>query len=212
MTRMSEMSRSISCGSGILALGLLALNAESQEATINGLEYSCTGFSGNARSNETVCVGFRFSDEMNELSAGRATTSQGDTEGSQWRLTDGVQLSFDTTEIQANEATLTFEAGELVFGELSGDPVVMSDYIEERETPVRGTAQSVSYDNRNGTVRLIGEATLVVGENEVMGCDWIYNFVEKNYSGGGSDDCGGVLFRLAPPAESSDPQDQDEAP
>ncbi|HUF74280.1 MAG TPA: LptA/OstA family protein [Gammaproteobacteria bacterium] len=206
------MSRSIRRGSGILALGLLVLNAESQETTINGLEYSCTEISGNARSNEAVCVGFRFADEMNEISAGRATMSQSDTGGSHWRLTEGVQLLFDTTEIQANEAMLTFETGELVFGELSGNPVVMSDYIEERETPIRGTAQSVSYDNRSGTVRLIGEATLVIGENEVMGCDWIYNFVEKNYSGGGSDNCSGVLFRLAPPEESSDPQGQDESP
>jgi lipopolysaccharide transport protein LptA len=204
------MSRSVRRSSGILALGLLGLTAESQE-TINDLVISCTETSGNARSNEAVCVGFSFSDETNAISAGRASSNQDATEGSHWRLTDGVQLSFDTTEIQANEALLTFEAGELVFGELSGNPVVMSDYIEERETPVRGTAQTVSYDSRNGTVRLIGEATLVIGENEVMGCDWIYNFVEKNYSGGGSD-CSGVVFRLAPPEESSDPQGQDESP
>lgn len=209
---MSAMSRFVKRSSLMLGLGLLILDAEGQEATINGLEISCTEWSGNARSNEAVCVGFRFSDDVNEISAGRAMSSQSDAEGSHWRLTDGVQLSFDTAAIQADEAQLTFEAGELVFGDLSGDPVVMSDYIEDRDTPVRGTAGRISYNRELGTVRLNGQATLVVGENEVMGCDWVYNFVEKSYSGGGSEDCSGVLFRLAPPEDSNDPQEQDESP
>lgn len=206
------MSRYAFHASRLPALFLLASSINGQEATSTAYEGNCDSFSGNARLDEGVCVGFEFSDGTNDISAGLATTSQWDFDGSSWRFTEGITLSFGTTEIQANEAVLRFEDDELINGELSGSPVVMSDYIEERDTPVRGTAGGISYDKESGTVRLLGQATLVIGENEVMGCDWIYNFVEKSYSSDGSDDCSGVLFRLAPPEESSDPQGQDQSP
>ena len=85
----------------------------------------------------------------------------------------------------------------------------MSDYIEERDESVSGTAQSISYD-RNGTVRLTGQATLVIGDNEVMGCEWVYNVIEKTYETGATDDCDGVTIILAPPEESDDLEGQTE--
>jgi lipopolysaccharide export system protein LptA len=45
--------------------------------------------------------------------------------------------------------------------------------------------------------------TLTVGENEFRGCDWIYNFTEKSYRAGTTDDCAGVTIVLAP-SEASD--------
>lgn len=212
MTRTTQMSRYVPHASGVLALFLLSHSIDGQEAASTAYEGNCDSVSGNARSDEGVCVGFEFNDGANAISAGLATTSKWDFNGSSWSFSEGVSLSFGTTDIQASEAVLRFEAGELVHGELSGSPVVMSDYIEERGTPIRGTAGRISYDKEGGTVRLNGQATLVIGENEVMGCDWVYNFIEKNYSGGGSEDCSGVLFRLAPPEDGNDPQDQDESP
>ncbi len=123
-----------------------------------------------------------------------------------------MRLAFDTTEILADEALFEFEANELVLGELSGNPVVMSDYIAERETEVSGTAESISFDSRNGTVRLLGQATLVLGANEYMGCDWIYDLNDKTFNAGTTEDCSGVLLRLAPPEESDDQEAEPVAP
>jgi len=206
------MSRYALHASPAIALVLLASSIDGQEVTSTTYDGYCDSFAGNARLDEGVCVGFEFSDGTNDISAGLATTSKWDFNGSSWSFSEGVSVFFGTTEIQANEAVLRFEADELVHGELSGNPVVMSDYIEERDTPIRGTAGRISYNKETGTVRLIGQATLVIGENEIMGCDWIYNFVEKSYSGGGTEDCGGMLFRLAPPEESDDLQNQATSP
>jgi lipopolysaccharide export system protein LptA len=86
----------------------------------------------------------------------------------------------------------------------------MSDYIEEGDKTVSGMAGSVSYDNRSGTLRLVGQVTLTVGENEFMGCDWIYNFNDKSYRAGTTDDCDGVTIVLSPPEAKDDPQVQPE--
>lgn len=187
-----------------LALSLLTAAAVGQERAQESYEANCESLSGNARSDETVCVGVTISDGMNDISAGLAATNEFDFDGSLWRLTENVRLAFDTTEVIANEALFEFEADELVRAELNGSPVVMSDYIEEENKMIRGVAGSVSYDSRNGTLRLLGQVTLTVGENEFRGCDWIYNFNDKSYRAGTTDDCDGVTIVLAPTEASND--------
>ena len=190
----------------LFALTLLAVPAEGQTLSNGGIELVCLESSGNARSGERACVDVRISDGTSEISAGLATTSKFDFDDSIWSLSDEVRLAFDTTEILAGEAKFTFEANELVLAELSGNPVEMSDYIEERDTRVSGTATSISYDARTGAVRLIGQATLMIGDNEVTACDLTYNLREKTYEAGAVGDCAGVTLRLPPPEENNDPQ------
>lgn len=204
------MSKRAFNASSLTALGLLAATVAGQESEQANYEASCVSAFGNARSDETVCVGVRISDGTNEISAGRAATNKFDFNGSLWRLSENVRLAFDTTEIVADEALFEFEQDELVRAELSGSPVVMSDYIEEEGKTVSGSAGSVSYDNRSGTFRLVGQVTLTVGENEFMGCDWIYNFNDKSYRAGTTGDCDGVTIVLAPPAANEDPPVQPE--
>ena len=201
--------------SRISAIGLVAVCAAAQDAANDshkGYEAACESLSGNARSDETICVGVNITDGTNAISAGLAATNKYDFDASLWRLNDNVRLAFETTEILADAALFEFEANELVLGELSGNPVVMSDYIEERQIAVSGTAESISYDSRSGTVHLIGQATLVLGANEYMGCDWIYDLNEKTFSAGTTDDCAGVLLRLAPPEERETRQTEPAAP
>lgn len=206
------MSRSALRTSTFLTIGLLASVAVGQEGLSDGLKANCDEISGNPREGETVCVGFKFNDGTSEISAGLAKTNALDSELILWRLSDGVRLSSGTTEILAAEALARLEAGELVLGELTGNPVIMSDYIAERETRVSGTSQGLSYNSRSGIVNLIGAATLTIGDNEVIGCDWIYNFNDKSYQAGTSDDCEGVTIVLAPPEENEDPEGQIETP
>ena len=197
-----------------MALSLLAVPVFSQDSESASYEAACESLSGNARSDETetICVGVKISDGTNDISAGLAATNEFDFDGALWRLSDDVRLRFDTTEILADDALFEFEADELVLGELNGSPVIMSDYIEEEDKAVSGTAESISYNSRSGTLRLIGQATLVIGENEFIGCDWIYNFNDKSYRAGTTDDCEGVTIVLAPPEESEDPESQNETP
>lgn len=208
------MSRCVQhTSSSLLALFVLASPIEAQETAANGYEAICRTLSGNAGSDETICEGFQFNDGQNDIAAGLAATNKSDFNDSLWRLTGGVRLSSGPTEILADQALLRFEANQLVLGELSGSPVVISDFIDERNIAVRGTAQAMSYDRRSGTVHLTGQATLRIGENEVVGCEWIYNVIDKTYGTGTTNDCDeGIRLLLTPPEESDDPAGQTEAP
>ena len=203
---MIRLSRYSPIGSSLLLLTLPIWQIAAQQPVENGVEATCDTVSGDAAREEDICIGFKFSDGMTHVSAGVATASEFNFEGRLWRLADGVRLAFGTTEILADNALLRFENGELVLGELNGDPVEMSDYIAERDVAVKGTADTISYDRDAGTVQLNGQSTLVVGDNEYMGRDWIYNFNDKKY------DAVSVEFRLARPEESDDAQGLTTAP
>lgn len=206
------MSRSVQHASSLLALCLLAGSGWGQQLTTNSFEAFCKTLSGNAGA-ETVCEGFEFSDGTIDLSAGLAVTNKSDADNSLWRMTDGVRMASGMTEILAEKALVRFEADEPALIELSGNPVVMSDYIVERETAVRGTALGISYDSLSGDVRLTGQATLTIGENEVTGCEWVYNVIDNSWEAGATDECDeGIRLLLAPPEESDDPDGQPETP
>jgi lipopolysaccharide transport protein LptA len=207
------MSLSALHASRFLSLCLLAFPAAGQEPARGSYEVDCDSLSGNVRDEESVGVGCEFTNGEMLISAGLATTNKFDLDGSLWRLSDNVRLAFGTTEILAADALLRFEQNDLVLSELSGNPVVMTDYIEERDIAVRGSAQSISYDSRSGTVHLSGQATIKIGENEVIGCEWIYNFNDKSYRAGTTDECDeGIRLLLTPPEDSDDPDDQSGAP
>lgn len=207
------MSPSASHASRFLSLCLLALPAAGQETAIGTYEFDCASLSGNAREEQAELVSCEFTNGEKLISAGLATTNKLDLDGSLWRLTDNVRLAFGTTEILAAEALLRFERNDLVLSELTGNPVVMTDYIEEREIAVRGSARSISYDSRSGTVHLSGEATIKIGENEVIGCEWIYNFNDKSYRAGATEECDeGIRLLLTPPENNASPDDQSGAP
>lgn len=207
------MSPSVSRPSHFLSLCLLTLPVSGQESTNGSYEVDCESLSGNVRDEEAVWVGCEFTNGEKLISAGLATTNKFDLDGSLWRLSENVRLAFGTTEILATEALLRFERNDLVLSELNGNPVVMTDYIEEREIAVRGSARSISYDNRSGTVHLSGEATIKIGENEVIGCEWIYNFNDKSYRAGTTEECDeGIRLLLTPPENNEDPDDPSGAP
>lgn len=196
--------------SGALAL-LLSAQAFPQGATV---EAACPGgLSGSGRTNETVCVNLRITDGTNVITADEGRTLEfGSEDGNeQWQLTGNVSIAFGTTEIRADSASFEFENGEAVRGELSGSPVVMTDFVEERAVSIRGEARSISFDRISGEVRLRGESLLVVDTNELRGCDFTYNLNDQSYSVGSTENCGAFL-RLAPLEESDSRQGEPGGP
>lgn len=207
------MSRSASRVSWPLTLVVGALSAQAQPPASSGYEAKCAEFSGNPRRDETVCLGFEFSDGTSSISAGIATTTGLDAAGNMWRLTEGVHLTSGSIEVLADAAALQLEADELVLGELSGSPVMITDYIEDRDERVTGSAESLTYDTRSGEVHLVGQVTLAIGDNEFTGCSWFYNSIEKTYRSGAAEECdGGFRMLLAPPEDGNEQDSRPGAP
>lgn len=196
------MPRSATGARSALVLALVTSMAMSQsddgESTFR---VECPGgLSFSARTDETVCLGVQITDGTDTISADEARTLDNDSDDGLWELVGKVRIAFGTTEIMADRASFEFANGELLFGELNGMPVVMSDHVEGRQ-PLSATAENITVDKRTNTLRLDGESTLVQGGNEIAGCNLVYDLDEKSFSFGTSETCGAVM-RVAPTQDS----------
>jgi len=168
------------------------------------------GYEFNARAEESVCLGVRMTDGTNTISADEARTLNNESDDGVWQLNGNVRIAFDTTEITAGRASFEFADGELVFGELIGTPVVMTDQVEDRP-PLSATAEKLTVDKRTSVLRLDGESTLIQGGNEIKGCNLVYDLDEKSFRFGTSETCGAVM-RVTPTKDSEASGDQTAPP
>jgi LPS export ABC transporter protein LptC len=168
-----------------------------------GFEYfRCTGDLGTDQyvcENLVITRGASF-----RLTAGQATVNDGSLpttmQLTEWHLTDGVQLQFETAVMNAETAEFSYDAdGELESFDMAGAPVELSDFIEGRPAPVRVRGSRIVYSVESGTLKMPGQVELVEDGNDkngAYGCDLTYWFVEKRVQLG-SAQCGGRIS-LAP--------------
>ncbi len=158
-------------------------------------------------SNMFSIEGVRITQGDLRIEADLATASGLDFAASEWEFSGNVTIAIESAVIAAESAVFSFDSHELVMGELLGNPVTFEATQPQREERVRGTSSRVHYDNVAGTVRMEGDAALIVGPNEIRGCDLIYDLTQEQVASGTSD-CG-EPFRILiePPAEeeSSEP-------
>jgi len=148
------------------------------------------------RSNQSIYTNVRITDGYVTIQAAEGAADETSFENSQWKFDGGVSINVETAEMIAISATFVFENGELASGELTGTPVEITDFIEEQQAAVRGTAERIVFDNRAQTAALYGRSTLTLGANEYSGCDLVYHLTEKTFNSGSSE-CG-VVFTIFP--------------
>jgi lipopolysaccharide transport protein LptA len=173
-------------------LAAATLSAQPEPAIFS---LTCDSVSIDLKNNQSVCSIVRITDGMTLISADVGTANETNFENSRWQFEGNVLIEFETARLTAEHAVFDFRNNELVFGELAGDPVELTDYIEERDADVRGTADRIEYDGAAQTARMGGEAILTLAGNEYRGCDLIYHMADKSFNTGSSD-CG-VTFRFS---------------
>jgi lipopolysaccharide transport protein LptA len=121
---------------------------------------------------------------------------------SEWRLIGNVRLEAGAAVMTADSAVFTFDQRRLGRGELTGAPASFTHLNPERKKPFSGTANELSYDAVASTLRLTGNVSLQRDQNEVQGCDLIYDLKTEGFSSGDSD-CG-VRVRVVPDSDRQD--------
>lgn len=144
------------------------------------------------KSNRSICTNVEITDGEIRIAAAEGTTDETSFEDSEWLFTGEVTITFGTATLAADTARFVFGNNKLVFGELAGSPVEITDYIEQQDTPARGTADAIRFDNTSRTFELSGRATLTLGANRYSGCDLIYYLDDKTATSGSSN-CGVTL-------------------
>lgn len=107
-----------------------------------------------------------------------------DFKSGQWRFEGDVRVVVDTASITAQGAVFTFDNQALVTGELWGVPVTFENSAPDQEGPVLGQAERLRYDDRAGTVELLGSVLLTVGPYQTTGCDLVYFIDEERFTTG----------------------------
>ena len=107
-----------------------------------------------------------------------------DFKSGEWRFEGDVRVVVDTASITAQGAVFTFANQALVTGELWGAPVTFESSAPDQEGPVLGQAERLRYDDRAGTVELLGGVLLTVGPYQTTGCDLVYFVNEERFTTG----------------------------
>ncbi|WP_428100881.1 LptA/OstA family protein [Candidatus Rariloculus sp.] len=140
-------------------------------------------------SNSFSIEGVRITQGNLSIEADDATATGLDFAASDWQFSGNVTIAIGSAVITAESAVFSFDSHQLIKGDLLGDPVAFEETAPQGEGPVRGTSNRIHYDNLAGTVRMEGSAALVVGPNEIRGCDLIYDLAQEQVASGTSD-CG----------------------
>lgn len=161
-------------------------------------------FSLDREANVMRFSGFKLTKDNMSLSADSATAHGEEIEldDGEWKLEGHVRIAVDSMVITGESASFLFQDQDLIRGELIGNPVVFEDIDPAGEGPVEGSSKKIVYDNRERTVRLIGDVKLKRPRLETTWCDLVY-FLDDGRVNSGPTDCQvtGQMRLQVPPSE-----------
>lgn len=197
----------------LIVLPVFAAAQQGQEPLPISLDAESSAF--DRRSNSVVFNGLRINQGDFTIEADEAEASGLDFEMSEWTFRGNVRIAIDSASIESSTAEVTFQAHELLFVRLRGDPAIFEDFSATREEAIRGGASLLEFDTTERTLRMTEGAWLSEGPNEFRGCDLIYDIDEEKITSGSSE-CGEpvVITVLPPPAEGDsgdEPSAQDDS-
>lgn len=182
------------------ALCVSSLPAAQEESEPLPIAWEADSFSLDRKTNMLTFEGLRLTHGALSLQADRAAATGLDS-GSEWEFTGNIRVTVESALLEAESAKFTFGEGELAVARLEGNPALFTDTSTERAEPARGGAHLFVYDYAAETLRLSDGAWLSVGQNEIRGCDLIYDFANGQVLSGSSS-CGERFsITIVPPAD-----------
>lgn len=144
------------------------------------------------------------------ISADDARANRLDFDDARWEFSGNVRVSMGDAELAADEATLSFRNHRLAVAVARGSPARFEDRGAASGLPIRGRAGEVEYDLENATVRLLHDAWLSEGANEISGASLVYNLLEERVLAEGDGDESRVRITITPPGRgNAEPEESD---
>lgn len=110
------------------------------------------------------------------ISAALAEATELQFDDSSWRFSGDVRIVLEEATIVADEALIEFAGHKLQSATLTGDPTTIESNQQEGEKRVEGRATRMEYDHVEKTLRLVGDAWVSEGQNEISGSSMLYDF------------------------------------
>ena len=109
------------------------------------------------------------------VAAAQARATGLDFEDSTWNFTGAVRINVDGGALRSEDATVKFGANRVSSARIRGTPAEFEQARSGSSELARGRAATIEYDVAAGTVKLIGDAWLSDGRNEIRGQQLTYD-------------------------------------
>jgi lipopolysaccharide export system protein LptA len=145
-------------------------------------------------------TGLRLSQGALGIVADAAEANELDFNNSEWIFRGNVLIESGTTRAWADEAIVRFKEHQMAYAELSGVPARFEQKRGDEKALAEGRALTIEYDLSGANIRLLKEAWLSDGKNEVSGASISYDLA-REYIIADSDDSGQVRMKIIPPEQ-----------
>lgn len=171
----------------LLLLALWASSATAQSPLPISLDADSSSF--DRKTNVVRFKGLRLSQGALSIEAEDAEATGLDFADSRWRFAGGVTITVESARISSQTAELSFKDHQLGEATLRGEPARFRDQSELTGTDISGRAVLFDYNNSQGTIRMVGEALLQEGSNQISGCELVYDLIQEAITAN-SEECG----------------------
>ena len=130
--------------------------------------------------------------------ADEAEATRLDFENNQWEFWGNVIIESTDAIAYCDRARIVFNDHQVTNATLVGDPARFEQSIPEEEKLTTGRANQLEYDLAGATIRMIDDAWLSDGSNEVSGAKITYD-LDKEFIVADADDSGPVRMKFTPP-------------
>jgi len=103
-----------------------------------------------------------------------------DFDNSVWMFRGNVKITMDQGQLSADDAQINFVKKLLAKAVANGTPAIFEQRIEKTGKIAHGHANTIDYDAGKGVVRLLKNAWLSDGQNEIRGESLKYNLLAQS--------------------------------
>lgn len=154
---------------------------------------------------QVVLRDVQITQDATTIQADLAEASGLEFDDSSWAFSGNVRLHMPQGNLTADNATVKFVGSRVDAASVHGSPAVFAGEVGEGRQAARGHAQDIDYDVASGEVRLIGEAWLSDGRNEINGARIVYNVAAQRVLAEGQAGSGGRVSGTIRPRSTPAP-------
>jgi lipopolysaccharide export system protein LptA len=138
------------------------------------------------------------------ISADEANATGLDFKAGEWIFKGSVHIVMPTGKLDADTATISFADSQISRAKATGSPATFESQRPGSDEIAHGRAATIDYDVSGGTVRLLNNAWLSNGGNEISGNTLVYEVNSQKVIGNpGKRDKGGIDIIIRPNANGT---------
>src|SRR5882672_466292 len=121
------------------------------------------------------------------VEADEATATGLNFENSKWEFRTNVRILIEGGSLKSDQASVTFTDNQISRALITGSPAEFEQKLENSEDIAHGRAGSIEYDFTSETIRMLQDAYLTDGHNDIRGQTLVYSIRDQRVLANASD-------------------------